>query len=230
MTLATGEMDLFANDATMVQSMIALQSGTKKDRRKNDRKPFPLPDSSTSWKSQTSRIYSKGLVSVEIVKDDDTKLGGFGVSICDTYDNPRLEMNKFLGEEVLEHPQVAELAAIIHGLTWALELGLEKVIFFCDDSDIMDYVTGKAESQEATVSKLLEQVSVLQSRFLYCQAKYVRKDITSVVKLARDVIASQTRFREGDVEVETCGICLHHVELIKSMRCAVASTASVMFA
>ncbi|AED91188.1 unnamed protein product [Arabidopsis thaliana] len=161
--------------------------------------------------STTFWLYCKGLVSEEVIRDESKQIGGFGVAICDHEDNRLYEMNKVLGGEESTHQQAAELAALIHALNWALELDLGRVTFFCDDSNILEYVTGKAEPNESTVATLVKEVSLLQSKFSFCEALPVMKDITFVLKLAKDAIASQIRWREGDVYMETCPVCYEHV-------------------
>ncbi|CAH2077281.1 unnamed protein product [Thlaspi arvense] len=169
-----------------------------------------LGESSTT--THTYRLYCKGLVSEELVKDDTMLVGGLGLSLCDSHDNTKLEINKALRNEELSHPEAAALAAIIHGLKWALELGVQSIQFFCDDN-ILGYVTRKAAPSESIVATLLEQVALLQTRFTSCQALAVSKDIISVYKLAKDAIASQTRWCEGDTntELESCPVCYAYV-------------------
>ncbi|XP_019089996.1 PREDICTED: uncharacterized protein LOC104737878 [Camelina sativa] len=160
------------------------------------------------------RIYCKGLVSEEVVKDETRQIGGFGVAICDPEDNRLYEMRKALGDEESTQQEVAELAALVHGLKWALELDLARVTFFCDDSNILEYVTGKAEPNESSVATLVKEVALLQSRFSSCEAlpaSVSSGSITFVLEHARAAIASQIRWREGDVYMETCPICCEDV-------------------
>ncbi|KAJ4915054.1 RING/U-box superfamily protein [Raphanus sativus] len=165
--------------------------------------------------SSTYRLYSKGLVSEEVVKDDTMLVGGSGLSLCDSNDNSKFETKKALrNNRVLAHPEAAELAAIIQGLSWALELGVKSIQFFCDDPIILDYVTRKSAPNESIVETLLEKVAHLEKKFTSCQALAVeRRDInSSVIKLARDAIASQTRWRDDtNTEYETCPACYAHV-------------------
>ncbi|CAD5318937.1 unnamed protein product [Arabidopsis thaliana] len=146
--------------------------------------------------THTYRLYSKGLVSEELIKDDTMLVVGLGLSLCDSHDNTKQEINKALrNQKLAAHPEAAELAAIIHGLKWALELGIEPA------------------PNESIVAKLLEHVSLLQTRFTSCQALATvsRDDIVSVIKLAKDAIASQTRWCEGDTEYESCPVCYAYV-------------------
>ena len=96
--------------------------------------------------SSTYRLYSKGLVSEEVIKDDTKLVGGSGLFLCDSNDNSKKsETNKALrNHQVLlaAHPEAVELAAIIQGLSWALKHGVKSIQFFCDDdSIILDYVS-----------------------------------------------------------------------------------------
>ncbi|CAA7053909.1 unnamed protein product [Microthlaspi erraticum] len=133
-------------------------------------------------------------------------VGGSGLLLCDSNDNSILETSKALRNQALAHPEAAELAALIHGMTWALGLGVQRIQFFCDDSIILDYVTRKAAPDESLVATLVEKVALLQTRFTSCEAlAVVGRDMSSVTKLARDAIASQTRWREGDgTNTEDC--------------------------
>ncbi|CAN6852901.1 unnamed protein product, partial [Brassica oleracea] len=179
-----------------------------------------LGESSTN--THTYRLYSKGLVSEELIKDVPTLVGGSGLSLCDSNDNSKKsETNKALrNHQVLlaAHPEAVELAAIIQGLGWALKHGVKSIQFFCDDdSIILDYVTGKAAppNESIVVAKLLKQLALLQTSFTSCQAlPLLRSDDinSSLIKLARDAIASQTTWQreEGD-EYETCPACYAHV-------------------
>ncbi|XP_033135214.1 E3 ubiquitin-protein ligase dbl4 [Brassica rapa] len=169
----------------------------------------------------TYRLYSKGLVSEEVIKNDTKLVGGSGLFLCDSNNNSKKsETNKALRDHrVLAHPEAVELAAIIQGLNWALKHGVKSIQFFCDDdSIILDYVTGKAAppNESIVVAKLLKQLALLQTNFTSCQAlPLLRSDDinSSLIKLARDAIASQTTWREGDTntEYETCPACYAHV-------------------
>ncbi|KAJ0265199.1 Ribonuclease H domain-containing protein [Hirschfeldia incana] len=172
--------------------------------------------------SSTYRLYSKGLVSEEVIKDDRMLVGGSGLSLCDSNDKSKLvETNKPLRNRrvLLAHPDASDIAAIIQGLSWALEIGVKRIQFFCNDSIILDYVTCKAAPppNESTEAKLLKQVDLLRTRFTSSQPLPLLStdDInsSSVIKLARDAIASQTIWRDdtNNTEYETCPACYAHV-------------------
>ncbi|KAF3505355.1 hypothetical protein F2Q69_00039410 [Brassica cretica] len=153
---------------------------------------------------------------MELIKDDTKLVGGSGLSLCDSNDNSKKsETNKALrNHQVLlaAHPEAVELAAIIQGLSWALKHGVKSIQFFCDDdSIILDYVTGKAAppNESIVVAKLLKQLALLQALPLLRSDDDIN---SSLIKLARDAIASQTTWQreEGD-EYETCPACYAHV-------------------
>lgn len=91
------------------------------------------------------KVYCKGLVSEERVRDMDVQVAAVGVAICDSRDYLIFEVKKPL--EVLETGGVvlsaesAELKAIVEGLDNALSLGLQRVTFFCDDYMLYQYVS-----------------------------------------------------------------------------------------
>ncbi|KAJ4899134.1 RING/U-box superfamily protein [Raphanus sativus] len=198
------DLDLLLSDKKLVHGM--MQGGDKPSKKKGHEKAKTMPVYSSSI-HETFRLYSKGLVSEGHLKDETRLFGGFGASICDSYDHPLVEMKKALGDELLALPEAVELTAIIHVLGWSLDLDLRRVTLYCDDSNILAYVTGKTQSEDSTIAKLVEEVTSLQSRFLSFKALPVRRDIISLVKLAKDAITSQTRWIEDGVEWETCPIC-----------------------
>lgn len=86
------------------------------------------------------RIYFKGLISEEKVKDEKLGYAGIGVAICDVRDNLILEIKKPLTGIGLSK-QAAELKALIEGLNAAFTLELNRVEFFCDYYPIYQYVS-----------------------------------------------------------------------------------------
>nr|XP_028945176.1 uncharacterized protein LOC114819736 [Malus domestica] len=90
--------------------------------------------------TENLRLYCKGLVSEEMVRDVKSVVG---VAICDPMDNLIFEARKNLEavvDGVMLSNEAAELEAIIEGLNNALTLDLEAVTFFCDDYMIYQYV------------------------------------------------------------------------------------------
>ncbi|KAM2554455.1 hypothetical protein TB2_018574 [Malus domestica] len=93
-------------------------------------------------KTENLRLYCKGLVSEEMVRDVKSVVAGVGVAICDPMDNLIFETRKNLEAVVngiVLSNEAAELEAIIEGLNNALTLDLEAVTFFCDDYMIYHY-------------------------------------------------------------------------------------------
>ncbi|KAL6500576.1 hypothetical protein OROGR_027352 [Orobanche gracilis] len=176
-------------------------------------KPYTLGDSSIG--SESFRLYCKGLVSEEMIRDMRKLIGGVGVTICDSEDNRIWEVKKVLEAEESTSPEIAELVALIHGLNWALDFDLGSVTFFCGDSKVFKYVTGRVEPNQSTVATLVKEVARLQTRFSFCQASLVRKNITFVLKLARHAIASQIKWCEGNIYMESCAICYEVVPVDK---------------
>jgi hypothetical protein len=96
----------------------------------------PSSSSTVFVDTECFRLYSKGLVSEESVRDMKVTVAGAGVAICDPRDNLILEVRKnleaFVDGQVVTN-EVAELKALIEGLNKALGLNLKRLTFFCDD-------------------------------------------------------------------------------------------------
>ncbi|VVB02753.1 unnamed protein product [Arabis nemorensis] len=115
-------------------------------------------------------------------------------------------------EEDFTTREVAELIALIEGLKSALDFGLRNITFYCDNDEVLGYVKGKfEESNHSTVASLVKEVALLKSRFSSFEALPVHMDISFVVQLGRAGIASQIKWREGDIFKETCTLCCDDV-------------------
>ena len=103
-------------------------------------KPYGTAGSSSSSSSthESLRLYFKGLVSEEMVRDVKVVVAGAGIAICDPKDNLLFHSRKHL--EALSG-EAAELEALIEGLNKALALDLKRVTFFCEDNMIYNYVS-----------------------------------------------------------------------------------------
>lgn len=104
-------------------------------------KPYDRTDGSSSSSSaslEALRLYFKGLVSEETVRDAKVVVAGAGIAICDPKDNLLFHSRKNL--EALSG-EAAELEALIEGLNKALALDLKSVTFFCEDNPIYHYVS-----------------------------------------------------------------------------------------
>ncbi|XVF04976.1 hypothetical protein REPUB_Repub05bG0130100 [Reevesia pubescens] len=162
------------------------------------------------------RIYFKGLISEEKVKNEKSNYAGIGVAICDLRDNLILEIKKPLIGVGLSK-QAAELKALIEGLSAALSLELNRVEFCCDYYPIYQYVTRRWPTKQRKISMLVNQVLLLQRKFTYCSPTLVaRNDIKYAFKLAREAIVSQVigpvEENHGKTVKETCVICLEDTD------------------
>ncbi|XP_059430477.1 E3 ubiquitin-protein ligase RSL1-like [Corylus avellana] len=198
----------------------------------NYNSPYRSDASSSSSSSSSStvlvdaecfRLYSKGLVSEESVRDMKVTVAGAGVAICDPTDNLMLEVRKnlesFVDGQVVTN-EVAELEALIEGLNKAFSLNLKRLTFFCDHYMLYQYVTGRVAPQQSKVATLVNQVAGLQRKFTYCNPSLVaRNDIKFAFKSARDAIISQITWPEetsnGKTLKETCVICCEDIDVDK---------------
>ncbi|ESQ37473.1 hypothetical protein EUTSA_v10002469mg [Eutrema salsugineum] len=178
------------------------------------------PFSFSAIGAESFRVYCKGLASEEMIGDTRAMVGGVGVAICDSANNLIWEVKKVLGAEESKSSEIAELEAIVHGLDEALTFDLGRVTFFIDDFKVYNYVTGRVEPRQSVVATLVNQVSLLQKKFSYCQPFLLtRKDVKFVFKLARDAIVSQIKWPEetsdGKSFKETCVICYEGITVDK---------------
>lgn len=81
--------------------------------------------------------------SIESVNETESLFGGIGVTIFDSEsEDTRLwEVKKVLGVEDFTTPEVSELIALIEGLKLALEFGLRNITFYCDNDEVLGYVS-----------------------------------------------------------------------------------------
>jgi ribonuclease HI len=104
----------------------------------------PSSSSTALVDTECFRLYSKGLVSEERIRDMKVTVAGAGVAICDPRDSLILEVRKnleaFVDGQVVTN-EVAELEALIEGLNKALGLNLKRLTFFCDDYVLYRYVS-----------------------------------------------------------------------------------------
>ncbi|KAK9279879.1 hypothetical protein L1049_013562 [Liquidambar formosana] len=176
-------------------------------------KPYGEGSSSANADSdEVFRVYSKGLVSDEIVQGRMVVLAAIGVAICDSRDNVIFELRKPLVGNGKSR-QGAEVKALIEGLRAAFDLDLKRVTFFVDYHPLFQFVTGRWPPKQRKIATLVNQVSLLQRKFTHCNPSLVaRNDIKFAFKLARDAIVSQitgpTESSGGKNLKETCVICL----------------------
>ncbi|WCJ41087.1 RING/U-box protein with C6HC-type zinc finger [Euphorbia peplus] len=162
-------------------------------------------------------LYFKGLASEEVFRGEKAVLGGIGVAICDPVGNLVFEVSKPLIGNGLSR-QAAEAKALIEGLNAALALELKRVTVYCDYKPLYQFVSGRWPARQRKVAMLVNQVSVLQKKFTYCNSTLVaRNNIKFAFKLARDAIVSQiTKPVEPNCQNtvnETCVICLEDTDV-----------------
>lgn len=166
--------------------------------------------SSKGGNREIFRVYFKGLVEKQL--SEGILLGGVGVAICDSRDDLLFELRKpFVANGTSR--QSTEIRALIEGLNAALELQLQRLVFYCDYHPIFNYVTGRWSPKQKKVSVLINKVNDLAKKFTYCQPVLAaRKDIKFAFKLAREAIDSQVNKAaeaSGSKNLkETCVICL----------------------
>ncbi|KAG5381420.1 hypothetical protein IGI04_032890 [Brassica rapa subsp. trilocularis] len=119
--------------------------------------------------------------------------------LCDSNDNSKKsETNKALrNHQVLlaaHLEEAAELAAMIQGLSWALKLVVKSIQFFCDDDSIILDYTSLTSCQTLPLLRSDDDINS-----------------SSLIKLVRDAIASQTTWHTNTEEYETCPDCYAHV-------------------
>ncbi|XP_050215023.1 E3 ubiquitin-protein ligase RSL1-like [Mercurialis annua] len=162
------------------------------------------------------KVYCKGVVSEEMIREMKVVVGGIGVAICDFKDNVIFEVSKAAEVGLVKSAQgvvILEIKAIIEGLNAALSLELSRITFYCDDFMIYQYLTGRVQPSENMIATLVDQVSHLLKEFTDCQPMLVtRNDIKFAFKLARNAVVSQITWNaepdKGKKSLkETCMIC-----------------------
>ncbi|EXB98575.1 putative E3 ubiquitin-protein ligase rbrA [Morus notabilis] len=165
--------------------------------------------------SEALRLYVKGLVSEERVRDSNMVVAGAGIAICDPKDyllfHSRKNLEAFDGAEMISG-EAAELEALVEGLNKALAFGFNKIVFFCDDDAIFHYVTNRLPPRNGKIAALVNQAALLQRKFTYCSPSLVARDnVKFAFKSAREAIVSQINWSEeaekGKSLKETCIIC-----------------------
>ncbi|KAM6578801.1 hypothetical protein CsatB_030638 [Cannabis sativa] len=161
--------------------------------------------------SEVLRLYFKGLVSEEMIRDSKVVVAGAGIAICDGKDNLLFHSRKNL--KVLSS-EAAELEALIEGLDKALALDLKSLTFFCEDNSLYHYITGKLFPRNSQITTLVNQVDLLRRKFTYCVPSLLTtpNSIKFAYKSARDAVVAQIAWTEetcnGKTKRETCTICM----------------------
>ncbi|XP_022730487.1 uncharacterized protein LOC111285345 [Durio zibethinus] len=167
--------------------------------------------------SEVFRVYVKGLVSEERVREMKVTVGGVGVAICDFRNNLVLEVRKRLEGAEFMSSEMAGVEAVVHGLNAALSVDLKRVTVFVDDFLVYQYLTSRLQPRHSKMGTIVNEVALLQKKFTYCQTSLVtRNDMKFVFKLARDAIVSQIAWpaetSNGRGLKETCVICFEDID------------------
>ncbi|MFS8005279.1 putative transcription factor C2H2 family [Helianthus anomalus] len=188
----------------------------------NFSRPYGEGSSSSSSNSKDNpevfKVYFKGLVSDERVKGPNSlnitmKMAGIGVAIFNSKDDIIFEMKKPLdlikGDRM--STQSVEGHALIEALKAAIDLELNRIVFYCDHHSLYQYVSGRWRPKQQKIVNFLEQVNFLRKSFTYSEAALIaaRKDVKIVFKLAREAINFHRRkVVSGQGKLENCVICL----------------------
>ncbi|CAM8952711.1 unnamed protein product [Rhodiola kirilowii] len=182
-------------------------------------KPYVEGSSSDGMEvDENFRVYVKGLVSEERVRDAVVTVAGIGVAICDPSDYCILELRKPLvdGDESSKSVLSAErvgFAALVEGLKAADDLGLKRVSCFCDDNMIHQYVSTNQLSTDLKITMLAFEALTLRKKLVHFEITLVgRNEMKMASKLAKEAIVSQicipAETIKGKKLVETCVICM----------------------
>ncbi|XWS71331.1 hypothetical protein CRYUN_Cryun03dG0129100 [Craigia yunnanensis] len=166
--------------------------------------------------NESFRVYVKGLISEERVREMKVTVGGVGVAICDFRDNLVLEMSKRLEGAEFMSGEMAGVEAVVHGLNAALSLDLKSVTVFVDDFLVYQYLTGRLQPSQSKMGAIVNEVALLQKKFTFFQPSLLaRNDMKFAFKLARDAIVSQIAWpaeTSNDRGLkETCVICFEDI-------------------
>ncbi|KAL0533897.1 hypothetical protein IC582_028172 [Cucumis melo] len=221
------ELDRRIHDQKFAEYIRSVPENEWREYGDNYEKPYgessSSSSSSSSWNvdSECFRVYSKGLISEERIRDTVVRVAGIGIAVCDPKDNLLFEKMSPI-ESMVEGKETsnecAELEALVEGLNVALILGLKSITFFCADYMLYQYLTGRVPPATSSTAKLVNEVVVLQGKFTYCNPSLVtRNDIKFAFKLAREAIVSQITWPaeadNGNCLKETCTICFEDVSV-----------------
>ncbi|VFQ59641.1 unnamed protein product [Cuscuta campestris] len=170
--------------------------------------------------TESLRMYCKGIVSEERIKDMRVSVASIGVAICDFQDNLLFEMKRGLENGEMLTNEGAELEALVAGLEAAVALNLERVNFLCDNYMVYQYVSGRLLANQSKIATLVNKVIDFKKGFTFCEATYVSpNEIKFAFKLAREAIISQISWSvetgAGKSLKETCAICFEDIDVTR---------------
>ncbi|KAF5751523.1 E3 ubiquitin-protein ligase rbrA isoform X2 [Tripterygium wilfordii] len=210
------DLDRRIHDQNVAREILRIPEDKWEEWGDNFEKPFGEGCSKNTDSGDVFRLYFKGLMDEERVKDRKVVLAGIGVAICDSRDNLIFEVRKPVVCNGLNKCAVAA-KALIEGLNAAYALELKKITFYCDYYPLYQFISGRWPPKQRKIAMLVNQVSLLQRKFECCNPALVaRNDIKYAFKLARDAIVSQTSMPTESIHdkqlKENCVICLEDTE------------------
>ncbi|KAF8403064.1 hypothetical protein HHK36_011158 [Tetracentron sinense] len=209
-------------DQKFAQEILRMPQEVWENDGDNFERPFG-EGSSTPVIDEPFRLYFKGLVSDKvqllpgIMMVNKIALSGIGVAICDPSDNLIFKVQKPLMGNGMSI-RTAEIKALIEGLNAALSLDIKRINFYCNYYPLHQFVTGRWQVKQHKIAILMNQVFLLQRKFMSCQPVFVaRNDVKFAFKLARDAIDSQITSSvestgSGSLR-ENCSICLEDTDV-----------------
>ncbi|KAJ7947772.1 RBR-type E3 ubiquitin transferase [Quillaja saponaria] len=180
---------------------------------------WSLSSQSSLPETECFKLFSKGLVSKELVKDNEVIFAAIGIVILDPNDKLIFEMNMplevFEENDEVKNSVWPQLEALVKGMKHACSLKLKKLISYGDDHILYVYATGLRKPIRGTkVEKLVNQMSHLQTKFKYWNTLFSTdkgpRGIKLAFKSARDAIVSQIQWpmmTNGTKLMETCRLC-----------------------
>ncbi|KAJ7980960.1 RBR-type E3 ubiquitin transferase [Quillaja saponaria] len=231
------DLDRRIFDQTFARDIMNIPEDQWQNYGDNYHKPYCTDGASSSSSSSSSsslqnpflatevfKLYFKGLVSEEMVKDMKVTVAAIGIAICDSKDFLIFEVKKPMeaidADGVVLSEECAELQALIEGLDNAIGLGLKSVTFFCENYLVYNHITGRLPTSQSKLGTLVNQVLHLQTKFESCNPSLIaRNDIKFAFKSARDTIVSQITWpadtNNGKSLKETCVICFEDADVEK---------------
>ncbi|XP_020883107.1 uncharacterized protein LOC110228960 isoform X2 [Arabidopsis lyrata subsp. lyrata] len=158
------------------------------------------------------RLYFKGLVNDEAVSEgvERTVKAGFGVAICDEKDNLVYQIKESLRDIEISRIGV-EIMALIRGLSESFDLGMRRVVIYCDDDWIYQSIIGRGKSKKK-IDHLVEEVQCILEEMACNDAVLVaRNDVKSAFRLARESINSSSVDVKAE-QGENCVICFEETD------------------
>ncbi|KAK9280250.1 hypothetical protein L1049_013938 [Liquidambar formosana] len=123
------------HDQKVASEILRIPEDEWKNSGNNFERPYGEGSSGTVMADESFRVYFKGLVSEERIRDSRVTVAAIGVAICDVTDHPIFELQKPLtgGEDSVVSREAVEIEALVEGLNAAIALDLKRVTCYCDE-------------------------------------------------------------------------------------------------